>query len=193
MSMLTGRDVGECIRAIEKGHLFENELVELRRIRWDFNAGPTLDDIEQSLDAYGFLHGDYPELVIVDNLLNVVSEESGEGGYKTNENILLFLSELARTRGCCIVVLHHLTGEYDDGDKPAPMSALRDKVSKIPQMILTLFRSSQGPIGEYLGVAVVKNRGGRANASGNFYVELELDFQTMSIKDIEIPDPQLPV
>src|SRR5918992_2082146 len=30
MSMLTGRDVSECIKAIERGYLFENEAVELR-------------------------------------------------------------------------------------------------------------------------------------------------------------------
>lgn len=191
MSMVTGRPAADCMRAIEKGHFFDNELFELRRIRWDFDAGPTLDDIEQSLDAYGFLHGEYPELVIVDNLLNVVSEDSGEGGHKTNENILLFLSELARERGCCIVVLHHLTGDYDDGDKAPPMSALRDKVSKIPQMILTLYRIDD-LIGNLLGVCIVKNRGGRANASGKYQVELDLDLSTMTIKDMEMPDRQLP-
>lgn len=185
-SMLTGTPATETLRAVEQGKFFENDLLEIRRIRWDFDAGPSLDDIEQSLEAYGYLHGEYPELVVVDNLLNVVSDDAGEGGHKVGENILLFLDELARKTGACFVVLHHLVGEYDDGNKPAPMSALRDKVSKIPYMILTLFRSEDPMGGERLGVAIVKNRGGKANAAGNYVVELDLDLSVMRIADPEI-------
>ena len=185
MSMQLGKPEADCMRAIEKGYLFENELIPLRRIRWDFNAGPSLDDIEKGVHAYAVLHGEYPELVIVDNLLNVVSEESGAGEYKTYENTLLFLDELARSCGFCCVVLHHLVGEYDDGDRAAPMSSLRGKVSKVPQMILTLFRSKDQYGGESMGVAIVKNRGGKANAAGSFFVELDLDFEYMKITDPE--------
>lgn len=183
--MLTGKPLFDVQRAIEKGHFFDEELGEIKRIRWDFDAGPDLDSIEQAVDAYAFLHGEYPEMIVVDNLLNVVTDDDGES-YKTGENILLFLLELARKTGACVKVLHHLTGEYDDGDKPAPMSALRGKVSKIPEMILTLFRE-EDPMGqEMLGVAIVKNRSGRANASGSLVVSLPMDLSKMEIRDPEI-------
>jgi hypothetical protein len=180
--MVLGKPLAETQVAVEKGYYFENELAGIRRLRWDLDAGPSLDDIEQSVTAYGYLHGEYPELIIVDNLLNVFTEDS-EGGYKADENTLLFLAELARNTGACVMVLAHLVGDYDDGDKPAPMSALRGKVSKIPEMILTLHRVEDPMGGERLGVAVVKNRAGKANASGSMVVELDLDFSMMQITD----------
>jgi hypothetical protein len=139
VSMLTEKPLYEVQKDIERGNYYDDVLGEIKRVRWDFNAGPSQDDIEDAVDAYAFLHGEYPEIIVVDNLLNVVTDDDGES-YKTGENILLFLLELARKTGACVIVLHHLVGEYDDGNKPAPMSALRGKVSKIPEMILTLFR-----------------------------------------------------
>lgn len=192
-AMVLGKPLADTQQAIEKGYYFENELAEIRRIRWDLNAGPSLDDIEQSMKAYGYLHGEYPELVIVDNLLNVVSDDSGDGGFKTDENVLLFLAELARTTGACVTVLAHLVGEYDDGDKPAPMSSLRGKVSKIPEMILTLHRIEDPMDGERLGVCIVKNRSGKANAAGNMVVELDLDLSMMKIEDKPKNDILMPV
>lgn len=184
VSMLTGKPLYEVQRDVERGQYFDDVLGEIKRIRWDFDAGPSLDDIENGVEAYGFLHGEYPELIVVDNLLNVVTDEEGES-YKTGENILLFLVELARKTGACVIVLHHLVGDYDDGNKPAPMSSLRGKVSKIPEMILTLFRE-EDPMGKgQLGVAIVKNRGGPANAAGNLVIRLDADLSKMEIKDPE--------
>lgn len=192
IAILTGIDMNQVQTAIEKGNYYEAELEKIRRIRWDFDAGPTLDDIEQSVDAYAYLHGEYPELVIVDNLLNVVTEDDGES-YKTQENILLFLDELARKSGALVLVLAHLVGDYDDGDKPAPMSSLRGKVSKIPAMILTLFRDGDPLAGERLGVAIVKNRAGQANAAANMVVALEMDLSRMLIEDPKVPTNMVPV
>jgi len=186
VSMVTGTPERECRDQIQRGYYFDNELAILKQTRWDFDAGPTLDDIEDSLDAYGYLHGEYPELVIVDNLMNVVPDESGEGGRVNKENILLLLAELARDKGCCILILHHVVGQYDDGLTPIPMSGLMEKPSKTPEMILTLHRVEDSVYGDKLGVCIVKNRAGLANAGGGLVVELDMDLSKMELKDQEM-------
>ncbi|MFC9974320.1 DnaB-like helicase C-terminal domain-containing protein [Spirillospora sp. NPDC127200] len=181
-ALVLGRSVSETQAALDKKYYFDEELAEIRRIRWEFDAGPTLDAIDQSVTAYAYLHGEYPELIVCDNLMNIVADDDSEG-FKAMENILLFLLELARTTGACIVVLAHLTGEYEDGNIPAPLSGLRGKISKVPEMILTLYREEDPLGGESLGVAIVKNRGGLANAAGNMTVSLKMDLDRMVIED----------
>lgn len=180
-----GKETEEITKEIEQGNLFETELVELKRIRWDFDAGPTLDSINESVDAYAYLHGEYPELIIVDNLMDVVADVNGDdsSGTFSMQAILQFLKELARNTGAMVMVLHHLVGEFENGDTPPPLGALRGKVSKVPEQVLNLYRieSVMGP--EALGVVIAKNRGGKANAAGKMHVELAMDLSRMVIKD----------
>lgn len=182
VSLLTGRDVGEVTRAMERGHTFEEETREISRIWWSFDAGPSLDVIEQSAIAHAYL-GAYPEVIVLDNLLNIDSGDADGNEYKAFENTLLFSLELARTTGACVIVLTHLTGEYEDGTTVPPLSALRGKVSKVPELILNLYREEDQFGGEDLGVAIVKNRGGKASAAGRLTVSLKMDLSRMLIED----------
>ncbi|MEU5878198.1 DnaB-like helicase C-terminal domain-containing protein [Spirillospora sp. NPDC047279] len=181
VSILTGRETGEVQRAMEKGYTFDTELEPVSRIWWEFDAGPSMDLIEKSITAHGYL-GAYPDMCVIDNLLNVDPGEEGNE-YKSMENVLLFGLELARKRNMCVVVLAHLTGEYEDGTTIPPLSGLRGKVSKVPEMVLTLFREETLLGTEDMGVAIVKNRDGIANAAGRHTVSLRMDLNRMAIED----------
>lgn len=190
VSILTNDLVAEVQQRMDSGPTpdYDEILEHIQGIRFDFNAGPSLDDIEQVVYAYGHLHYRYPEFLIVDNLSNVV-DESGSEGFQGLENILSYLHELARKTNTCVIVLHHLTGQYEDGNTPPPLSALRGKVSKLPELVLLLFREDDGFGGENLGIVIAKNRGGQANAAGNLTVSLSLDLSRMSITDDINDDP----
>jgi hypothetical protein len=189
VSVLTNELVAQVQAKMDRGSTAEYDAVleQIHGLRFDFNAGPTLNDLEDAIYAFGHLHYRYPELLIVDNLSNVV-DESGTEGFQGLENILAYLHELARKTNTCVVVLHHLTGFYEDGNTPPPLSALRGKVSKLPELILNLYREDDGFGGENLGIAIVKNRGGQANAAGNLTVSLALDLSRMSITDSSTDD-----
>lgn len=189
VSVLTTELVAEVQQRMDSGPTpdYDEILDMIHGIRFDFNAGPTLDDIEQAVYAYGHLHYRYPEFLIVDNLSNVVDETGGEG-FQGLENILSYLHELARKTNTCVIVLHHLTGAYEDGNTPPPLSALRGKVSKLPELILIPYREDDGFGVERLGIVIAKNRGGQANAAGNLTVSLSLDLSRMSITD-DVNDP----
>ncbi|MET8382542.1 DnaB-like helicase C-terminal domain-containing protein [Streptosporangium canum] len=186
VSIITGSPLAEVLEHMEKGETHEYDKMlngSLSRLRFDYNAAPSLDDIESNVTAYAYLYGRYPEVIVIDNLRDVVSDDPGES-YMVLENTLGWLKDLARQTQACVIVLHHVTGEWEDGDKPIPLSGLRGKVGKIPQLVLTLFRE-ETPFGEDMGVAIVKNRGGRASSAGKFTVSLDCDLSTMTIKDKE--------
>ncbi|WP_245627892.1 DnaB-like helicase C-terminal domain-containing protein [Actinomadura oligospora] len=180
VSILTGRATGEVQRAMERGYAFEKELEPISRIWWEFDAGPSLDLIDKCVTAHGYL-GAYPDICVIDNLMNVDPGEEGSEA-KAHKDILLFGLELARKRNMCVIVLAHLVGEYEDGVTPPPLSALMNKIGKIPELILCPYRE-ETPYGEAMGISIPKNRDGIANAAGTYTVSLKMDLNRMAIED----------
>jgi hypothetical protein len=88
------------------------------------------------------------------------------------------LNDLARLTGAHVMVLHHATGEYENGDKPIPLGGIEFKAGKLADMCLTLTREDSE-----LRVAAVKNRGGSADASGRKNVSLYTDLARMKISE----------
>jgi hypothetical protein len=182
-SMITGDPILEVQKDLRSGK-YDQYLNSVSNLRFIFDPTLTLDSIEETTLCYGDLWGKWPEIIVVDNLLNISAEGDGEG-YQADENILSYLHELARTTQACVVVLHHVTGQYDSGTDPVPLAGLRNKVSKLPVLVLTLFRDQDEMGTESLGVAVVKNRFGKASAGGNNVLRLRCDLDRMDISDIE--------
>lgn len=187
-AMITGDEMSTVMRAIETRNTekYDQVLNDLTRLRFEFDASPTLQTMEECVQVWADIHGRWPELIILDNLQNAVDESGGEG-FQALENILAFLHELARETKAAVIVLHHLVGIWEDGTEPAPLSGLRGKVSKIPELIINLFRWSDpdGFQSERLGCSVVKNRGGKASAAGKMVLLLNLDLERMNISDLE--------
>lgn len=163
--------------AVGASKYYEDRIIrDTNHIRWVFDPSPTLDSIDDYVDAFALTFGEYPHLIVLDNLGDIYSENSEEG-HTGSQAILKFLHELGRNTDAAIVVLHHLTGAYDDGNLIPPLSALKDKVSKTPSLVLTLWNAGPG----LMGVAVVKNRIGRGNPSGAYNVTLHADLSTMQL------------
>lgn len=57
---------------------YDRQLQDTSHIQWVFDSSPNLDDIESEVKAYVELYGIYPELIIIDNLMNVVAEHDNE-------------------------------------------------------------------------------------------------------------------
>ncbi|MCZ4097327.1 MULTISPECIES: DnaB-like helicase C-terminal domain-containing protein [unclassified Streptomyces] len=139
-------------------------------IRWNFDASPSIDEIEESLRAYAMVYG-YPAITIIDNVTNVDAPEMGEGHAGLDE-LCAFFHDLARQTGTAVILLHHVTGIYNDGMSPIPLSGIKGQVGRVPEVILTMHRGGTEYEGYSLRVSNVKNRGGRADASGFTFAEL---------------------
>lgn len=160
------------------------QLLGTRPIRFSYNPSPTLDHINNQLLAYEELYGDYPELVVVDNALDVVMDGAEEDQAQSLDALMAWLHDMARTTEACVVVLHHVTGPYNDSNQPIPLSGVKGQIGRVPELILTLHKQP----GEYgfddeLRVSTVKNRGQKADPSGSSFTGLTFDGYRMSIQD----------
>lgn len=191
VSILTGIRQDEVEDMVIEDVLPENAVSLLTGlpIRFNYSASPSLTTIERSMEAYDELHGDFPALVVVDNITNV-QNDMGDGAdpFSGLEGLMDYLHDMARETEACVVGLHHVLGEYNDGMKPIPLSGVKGQIGRVPELIFTLHRR---PEDDYsvpkIGVSPVKVRGAKFDPSGNTFAELEFLGDRMLMRDPE-PD-----
>lgn len=179
----TGVDLETARKAVLSGNVagYEERLKGLN-VHFVYEASPNLDVIEDEIQAFSQLYGEYPELIVVDNITNVRTESSSgdDDPFSGLEALMDYLHDMARKTGACTIGLHHVTGRYNDADQPIPLSGVKGQITRVPEMVLTLYRPEE----DRLGVSAVKNRGGKNDPSGKSPVELEFDGERMKISDI---------
>jgi len=161
-------------------NFYDTSFDKLKHIKWVFDSSPSLDDIELEIKAYVELYGQAPELIIIDNLMNVAAETDNEwAGLRA---IMMELHDMARKTEACVLVLHHVSeqSEYGSPTEPPARRAIHGKVSQLPALILTL---GYHPVQGELKVAAVKNRFGPHAADGKDYVTLYVNYGACQISD----------
>ncbi|MEU5166819.1 AAA family ATPase [Streptomyces mutomycini] len=189
-AMLTGHDVREVKKALleDKFTEYERVLGDKWWVRMSYEAMPTPADMEADLEIYYEVFGCYPHLCVVDNITNVDTGGAGDAESFTFglEGMCEYLNDMARETESHVMALHHVTGEWSDGLKPIPLSGVKGKIGRVPSLILTIHREpdEQG-MNRVLNISVVKNREGFADPSGNTFAKMELDSQTLKLKDVD--------
>ena len=141
-------------------------------MEWNFRSSPDDTDIQNNVEGYVTKYSAYPQIIVMDNLKNLYAGTGGE--FEALEGNCEFLHELARETGAAVIALHHVTGENEDGMRPIPLSGLRGKVSKTPAVVWTLHRTLT-----HLNISPVKNRNGKAQASGAWTLPIQADLGRM--------------
>ena len=161
-------------------HYYDPYLAKASHIQWVFDSSPSLDDIEMEIKAYVELYGIAPELIVIDNLMNVAAETDNEwAGLRA---IMMELHDMARKTEACVLILHHVSeqSEYGSPMMPPPRRAIHGKVSQLPSLMLTLgYDPTQG----LLRVASVKNRFGPHFADASQWASLFVNFGSCQIGD----------
>jgi hypothetical protein len=163
---------------LEGGHQDDSldlALWDARHVQYSFDSYSTAD-IKDDVLAYGVVNGSFPELIVVDTLLNIAG--SGDDEHARQAKAMEEFHALAQLTGAHVLVLHHVTGQYDDGDRPVPLGGLVNKLSKLPAQILTLYARD----GEVFACPV-KNRQGKADPSAGMQVRLRFDKERMRFSD----------
>ncbi|MBT2587983.1 DnaB-like helicase C-terminal domain-containing protein [Arthrobacter sp. ISL-95] len=145
-------------------------------IRWDFNSSPSEEYILRELEAYAATFGAWPDVAVVDNVKNV-DIGTGEGEFGMLEQTCVFLHQIARDTNMAVIALHHVNGEFENGVTPIPLNGVRGKITKTPEVVLTLHRSDDGTKAH---ISPVKNRNGKADASGRWFLPINVDMARMS-------------
>ncbi|MGW5735763.1 MULTISPECIES: AAA family ATPase [Streptomyces] len=179
-AIVSGEPLSKWLDLIERGDTADMDRMLTEacpNVFFDYDAGPDLAYVEDTVKAFALVHGAWPDIVVIDNVSNLYAGDAE--GFAGLEDACAYINELARQIDGLVLGLHHVVGEFESGDKPPPLSALRGKISKLPSLILNLFKEDE----DSMGVAVVKNRSGRANAAGGHTVTLACDLSTMQITD----------
>jgi len=147
-------------------------------IKWMFDASPTLGDLEDEVNTYRMIMGEDPELVIVDNAVDITHEQGDE--FSSLRSLMREVKWWSRDTGSAWAILHHTSESYH-GQPCPPRSALHGKIAQIPSLVLTLSSDEPG----LMAVAAVKNRYGPADATGKTAVWMDYHPSTMQIRDFD--------
>lgn len=163
-SYLTGEDQDTIEKKMQAGTDFSSE-IGTTKIDYSFQSYASLADINTEIQAYAEIHGSYPELIVVDNLINVSADTEDEwGGMR---ELMKAFHSLTRQYGCAVWILHHAK-EGGKLDECPPRSDIQGKVAQYPELIISIGQRGDpySHTGVQLGVACVKNRRGKADPSG---------------------------
>lgn len=181
---ITGKRVEDIGEAVEFGAtgFFEDE-IEHCNVQFCFDSGPTLEDVADEIDAYVELWDAFPELIVIDNAMNVEAELGEE-----HAGLRLVFKEvhrMARETGAAVYMLHH-TREEGSPFKPQPRSAIQGKVAQLPERILTV---AFNPNESTFMFAPVKNRSGKQDATGETFFRLTAEPERASFTRYIPPVP----
>jgi hypothetical protein len=143
-------------------------------IQFCFDGSITLRDITAELDAYVEIFDEYPQVIIVDNLINV----EGTGDREGQSGILSELHYLSRMTNAAVFVPHHTSesgppGKAPDPRKAQPRSAIQNKVTHYPDLVITV--AGDSITGDF-EVAAVKVRGDKNDPTAQRPYHLWADF-----------------
>lgn len=138
----------------------------LEHVWFTFDPGPSFADIDEEVDAYAHVQGEYPHLIVVDNLMDIYSNAEDER--HAHGDAMAFLNELARRTSAHVMVLAHAKGAYENGTTPIPQGGVLNNIGKKPRLMLTLHTVQPG----VMGLRVVKNSAGQADPEANFGINI---------------------
>lgn len=174
----TGYDSSSIEQMIRDGNIagIEAEVaVATRHMAFVYNTSPSDQDVLREVEAYSVKHGVYPEVIVIDNLMNLYAGDGDE--FAALQGNCDFLHELARETKAAVIALHHVTGDFSNGDKPVPRSGLRGKIDKTPEVVLTLYR-----LNAQMYLCPVKNRNGRADPRAEWQLPVFVDLARMNFQ-----------
>lgn len=151
---------------------------KIGHIRWMFDASPTLADLEDEINVYREVMGANPELVVVDNAVDVTHESGDE--FSSLRSLMREVKWWSRDTSAAFLILHHTSEGYEGFPCP-PRAALHGKIAQVPSLIVTLSSDQPG----LMAAAAVKNRYGPADASGKTAVWMDYFPTTMTLKDMD--------
>jgi hypothetical protein len=182
-AMLSGDPVTTTETAIRNGG-YDAELASIAAIEWEFHP-LNRDQIAERMEAVDVKWGKYPDLIVVDNLMNVVA---GPGDWKGQIEMTRDLRQIAIDTQCHVMILHH-TQEHpmkkNQVGFPPPRWDIHGKVNQFPTLVLTVATAIDRE-NDYgvVRVAPVKNRTGPDDLTGDTYIEFNIQPSTGRVREI---------
>lgn len=147
-------------------------LRQVDHVDWSYRTDIELDFIVDRMNAHAEQRGEYPQLIIVDNLGNTVIDQDNE--YAELRGTCRELQRIARSTNAHVMALHHVKGAKENGHQPITLGDLLGNLGKIPEQVLGLCRSGEDTV----TLTAPKNRGGKSGIS----MQLGLHYPTAIVE-----------
>lgn len=165
----TGETIDSVSSALADGHEdYYSEVVQNSMLKFCFDPNPSSDTFQGELNAWVEAYDNYPRIIVIDNLLDVVPD-SGDNEFSGYKAVLLEVKTLARVTGAAVFILHHMSETGTDPNKPAPRKSIQGKVSQTPENVISVALNED--TGEFL-LSVVKHRSGPQSPTASRVVAL---------------------
>lgn len=137
----------------------------LAPLNLNFSYGPiTWHGVDDELTAYVELYDEFPQVIVIDNLMDI---EGTESDYTMQMAAMQSISDLSRATGATVIVLHHASDKSQDASSdpysPPARKEIKGGMSEKPESVLTV---GLNPHNHLFQVAVTKNRMGSQDPTG---------------------------
>lgn len=140
------------------------------RITFAFGSPITWKALDEELKAYAELWDAYPQVIVCDNLMDF---ESAESDYTAQMAVMSGLTELARTTGATVIVLHHASDKSweakSDPWAPPSRDQVKGGLSEKPELSLSV---ALDPNSLEFRIAIIKQRMGPSDPTARHYAVL---------------------
>lgn len=174
----TGFTTDEVEARMKAGGYRKGEIDQvLARIRMTLRYGAiTWRGIDDELKAYTELHNMWPSVIVIDNLMDI---EGCESDYTEQMGAMQEISAISRETGATVIVLHHATDKSweakTDPWRPPSRDQIKGGLAEKPELCLSV---ALDPTNYDYNIAIIKQRMGRSNPTGESYARLTAQPET---------------
>jgi archaellum biogenesis ATPase FlaH len=172
-TMMRGNDAESILSSVDSTHM-----------TYSFDSPITEKGLTEELTAFLELNGDWPSVLVIDNLMDV---EFCATDREEQMHFLQRLSEMTRWgKGITIIVLAHARELTNDVVNPPSRDELNNKLSQKPRLTLSV---AINPMTSEFRVACLKQSGGKADPSAQDYRTLQAYPNTNRFGPYVVPGP----
>lgn len=135
-------------------------------VRFTFESNPSIENIANAAEAFREIFGEYPHLIVVDILMNIDHEGVSEQNYW---RLFPALKDVAANTQSAVLGIHH-TSQGAKYKVCPPSSSIMGKANHLQELIVTQIMRD-----DKIFYAVVKNRNGESDETGDVYFTLRVD------------------
>lgn len=150
--------------------------IESVPITFSFGSPISWQAVDSELDAYVELHNAYPEVMVLDNLMDI---DGASADYTAQMEAMQQISDLSRATGATVIVLHHASDKTWDAKadpwKPPSRDQIKGGMSEKPELSLSVALDPQSHL---YRIACIKQRMGPSDPSAQSYATLRAEPST---------------
>lgn len=137
---------------------YEEALKIVKKVGWVFDD-LRIADIKWHTDAFETVYGDFPDAIVVDNVINYIDNATS---WEQAGDLVAQLNVIARQTASAVLALHHTSEDSQyPREKPPPLQAVQGKCNQLPRLTLTT-----GSADTMFYAACVKNTNGPQDRTG---------------------------